>query len=281
MVTDSIAANPRTRRFQFGLRAILTTIALLALLLAALDYSIVSPYRDEQRAAAALVALGGKVLLVEDTESWIPRHMGTNFFDKRVAAIVDLSHSQLTDSDLVHLRAFGHCGQLNLAYTLVSDAGLEQISHVVGGRFIDLSHTQITNVSRLLSGRPRDQPLGLKFSGNRIAPGAFGFSAGPVWTPLQELDLSDSDAGDQTLEEFPGMVNLSKLDLSGTDVTDAGLDRLLKLEGLTRLGLSRTKVTADGVSRLKSLWKGRLPLTITTGPGPSPIVNYAELPKRQ
>ena len=97
--------------------------------------------------------------------------------------------------------------------------------------------------------------------------------------PLQDLDLSETDASDQTLEEFhEGMLNLSKLDLSGTNVTDAGLDSLLRLEGLTTLGLSRTKVTPEGVARLKARWKGRVPLAITTGTARSPIITYAPFP---
>lgn len=40
-----------------------------------------------------------------------------------------------TDSDLVHLRAFDHVGQLSLAYTNVGNAGLEHLQHVVAGRF--------------------------------------------------------------------------------------------------------------------------------------------------
>ncbi len=279
-MSDSIVPTPRTRRLRFGLRAGLGTIAAFAVLFALLDHWLRAPYRDEQQAAAALVQLGGKVLLTEDTQGWVRKYLGPNLFDLRVAAVVNLSHSRITDADLVHLRAFDHFGQLNLSDTEISNAGLEHLRHVVGGRFIDLSRTRITNVSRLFGNRSFDHPLGLKLSGNRIARGAFHFPEPRLMCPLQDLDLSETDASDQTLEELPkGLLNLSKLDLSGTNVTDAGLDSLLRLDGLTTLGLSRTKVTPEGVARLKARWKGRVPLAITTGTARSPIISYAPFPK--
>ncbi len=76
------------------------------------------------------------------------------------------------------------------------------------------------------------------------------------------------------------MGGLTRLDLSGTSVTDTGLDRLLRLQGLTTLGLSRTKVTPEGVARLKARWKGRSPLSITTGNARVPIITYAAFPKK-
>ncbi len=205
------------------MRAGLGTIAVFAVVFALLDYYVRTPYRAEQRAAAALVQLGGKVFLVEHTQGWVRRYAGPNIFDTRVAAIIDLSHSRVTDADLVHLRAFDHFGQISLSDTEISNAGLEHLRHVVVGRFIDLSRTRVTDVSCLFDNRALDQPSGLKLSGNRIAR-AFHFPE-PCWCPLQELDLSETDASDQTLEELSnGMRNLSKLDLSGTNVTDAGLD---------------------------------------------------------
>jgi hypothetical protein len=98
---------------------------------------------------------------------------------------------------------------------------------------------------------------------------------------MQELDLSDTDASDQTLAELPdAMPGLFRLDLSGTNVTDAGLESLLRLQKLTTLGLSRTKVTPEGIARLKARWKGLGPLSITTGNARSPIIIYAAFPKK-
>jgi hypothetical protein len=282
-VSNSIATTPtrRARRLRFSLRAGIATIAVFAVLFAMLDYWLLAPYRNEQKAAAALVGLGGKVLLVEHSQGWIGRHVGPDLFDTRVAAIVDLSHSQITDRDLVHLRAFHHVGQISLSDTEISNAGLEHLRGFVAGRFVDLSRTKITDVSSLFSNWRLDHPLGLKLSGNRIARGAFHFPEPKLGCQLQDLDLSETDASDQTLAELPdAMRSLFRLDLSGTNVTDAGLEHLLRFEELTTLGLSRTKVTPEGVARLKARWKGVGPLAITTGNARSPIIIYAEFPKK-
>ena len=278
-MSEPIVAVPRkSRRLRSGLRAGLGAIALVAVALALIDYVFRAPYRAEQRAASALVQLGGNVILVDDTQGWLRKCLGLDLFDMRVAAVIDLSHSRVTDADLVHLRAFDHFGALNLSDTEISNAGLEHLRPVVAYRFIDLSRTRITDTSSLFGNSALKQPSGLRLSGNRVANGAI-FS-GRTWCPLQELDLSETDANDQTLKKFPeGLGNLSKLDLSGTNVTDAGLDSLMRLEGLTSLDLTGTKVTAEGVARLKARWKGRLPLKVATGTTRLPIMHYGEISK--
>ncbi len=170
-MSNSIASAPTTNRLRFSLQSGLGTIAFFAVLFALLDYFLRAPYRDEQRAAAALVQLGGNVLLVDDSQGWVRRYAGPDLFDMRVAAIVDLSHSHITDRDLAHLRAFQHVGQINLSDTEISNAGLELLRDALAGRFVDLSRTRVTDVSCLFRYRGLDHPLGLKLSGNRIARG--------------------------------------------------------------------------------------------------------------
>jgi len=80
-VGNSIAPTPRTHRLRIGLRAGLGTIAVFAVLFALVDYWVRAPYRDEQRAAAVLVKLGGSVLLVEDSRGWVRIHVGPDIFD--------------------------------------------------------------------------------------------------------------------------------------------------------------------------------------------------------
>jgi hypothetical protein len=102
-----------------------------------------------------------------------------------------------------------------------------------------------------------------KLSGNRIARVEMPQLR---WSPLQDLDVSDTDADDGTLESLPdSLVNLHDLNLCGTNVSDDGLLSLLRMEGLGKLNLIDTKVTAAGVARLKSRWRYRRPLTILTG----------------
>jgi hypothetical protein len=258
----------KIHRPRLSLRTALGAVAILAVTLALLDAWLLAPYRAEQHAAAALMQLGGKVVLVDAAlvdaaPRWLRGYVGEDLLTMRVAASIDLSHSRVTDADLVHLLAFRHFGQLNLSDTLVSDAGLVHLRRVVDGRFFDLSRTRVTDVSVLFSNKSWEHPLGLKLSGNRIAR-LFPFER--QWCPLQVLDLSQTNADDGTLESLPdGLVNLSSLDLSGTDVSDRGLASLLRMEGLTRLDLTDTRVTAEGITRLKLRWRGTRPLTVLTG----------------
>jgi hypothetical protein len=259
--SSAIKAKPRW--LQFGLGTVLGTVAVFAVTIAWLNARLLAPYQAEQHAAAALTRLGGKVVMVDHAPRWLRYFVGKVIFNMKVAAVVDLSHSRVTDSDLVYLPAFHYCGDINLSDTRVSNAGLTHLSKMAGGRWLDLSRTRVTDVSVLFSGISVDHPSRLNLSGNRIARVEMPQRR---WSPLRDLDLSDTDADDRTLESLSdGLVNLSNLDLCGTNVSDDGLLSLLRMEGLTRLNLMDTKVTAAGVAGLKSRWRYGRPLTILTG----------------
>ena len=267
-VTDAIVPNEKRRRFRFGLQTGLGLVAAIAVTFSLLDFWFRAPYRAEQQASATLTRLGGKVLMVDTAPRWLRKYVGVDRFDMRVAAVIDLSHSRVTDADLVHLRAFQHFGQLNLSDTEVGNAGLDYLREVVANRWIDLSRTRVTDASPLFGNNSMAYPSGLKLSGNRLAPGSI-LSPTPQWSPLQELDLSDTNLDDQMLESFPdGLVNLSSLDLSGTEVSDLRVLSLLRFEGLTKLDLRDTKVTAEGVARLKANWRVTRPIKVLTGSKP-------------
>ena len=168
--------------------------------------------------------------MVDSAPGWLRGYLSDDVLDMKVAAIIDLSHSRVTDADLVHILAFGHFGDLNLSDTAITNAGLTHLRNAVDDRFVDLSRTQVDDVSVLFAnGRP-GSPSGLKLSGNRIA-GLFPFKR--AWCPLQELDLSHTSADDGMLESLPkGLVNLNSLDLTGTNVTDDGLESPVSIGGV-------------------------------------------------
>jgi hypothetical protein len=256
----------KPRGLRFAVRSGLVTIAGIALVLAGLDAWIRAPYRAEGRAAAALTRLGGKIVIVDGASPWLRQYVSSRALEMPVAAVDDLSGSQVTDDDLVHVQAFHHFGQLNLADTQITDAGVANIRGAIAYRFIDLSRTRVTQPSALFGEQGLEHPSGLKLSGIRLG-GRPIFPFKSAWCPLQELDLSFTDIDDQTLAGLPeGLVNLSKLDLAGTAITDAGLRYLARLHGLTTLNLVGTRVTAEGAARLMSVWKGRGKLTVVTGP---------------
>jgi hypothetical protein len=257
------AMKAKPRRLQFGLGTVLGTVAVFAVTITVLNAWLLAPYQAEQHAAAALRRFGGKVVMVDHAPRWLRSYIGKDIFNMEVAAVADLSHSRVTDSDLVHFLAFRHCGQINLSDTQVSNAGLTHLSKMVGEPWLDLSRTRVTDVSILFVDKGFDQPARLNLSGNRIARVEIPRLR---WSPLQDLDLSDTDAHDGTLESLPdGFVNLSNLDLCGTNVSDDGLLSLLRMERLIKLNLMDTKVTPAGVARLKSRWGFSGPLIIMTG----------------
>src|SRR5260370_41564697 len=111
---------------------------------------------------------------------------------------------------------------------------------MVGGPWLALSPPRVPDVSVLFADRSLDHPSSLKLSGNRIARVEMPQLR---WSPLVNLDLSDTDADDGTPASLPdGLVNLSNLDLCGTNVSDDGLLSLLRMEGLVTLNLMDTKV---------------------------------------
>ena len=257
------AMKAKPRRLQFGLATVLGTVAVFAVTITVLNAWLLAPHQAEQHAAAALRRLGAKVVMVDHAPRWLRSYVGKDIFNMEHAHFVDLSRSRVTDSDLVHFLAFRHCGQINLSDTHVSNAGLTHLSKMVGEPWLDLSRTRVTDVSILFGDKGFDQPARLNLSGNRIARVEIPRLR---WSPLQDLDLSDTYADDGTLASLPdGFVNLSNLDLSGTNVSDDGLLSFLRMEGLIKLNLMDTKVTPAGVARLKSRWGFSGPLIILTG----------------
>ena len=262
------AIKARPRLLQLGLRTVLVTVAVVAVTIAQLNTWLFAPYQSEQRAAAALRQVGGKVVMVDQAPRWLRSYIGKGIFNMEVATSADLSHSRVTDSDLAQLLAFRHCGSINLSDTQVGDGGLVHLNKMKCDLRLDLSRTRVTDASVLFGTRFMNHLSTLKIAGNRIAAKRSASAERVIvrWSPLGDLDLSDTDADDATLEALPdGLVNLRDLDLSGTNVSDDGLLALLRMRGLAKLNLMDTRVTTAGVARLKSLWRYARPLTILTG----------------
>jgi Leucine Rich repeat len=252
--------KPKLRRRQISLTAVMGMIAVCALVLGvfhAFRARLIAPYQAEQRAAAALRRLGGTIVMGDAAPKWLRPIISKEMLNMGFVEIIVLSHTQVSDADLMHLKSLRYCLDLNLSDTQISNAGLDQVGGTVHQR-LDLSRTRVTDVSRLPG-----FPATVRLSGNRIARVEFGPGR---WGPLQTLDLSDTDVDDRTLAALPDHLhNLADLDLSGTRVSDDGVMSLLKVNGLRKLNLADTQVTAAGLARLKSQWRHPWPLTVVTG----------------
>ena len=84
-------------------------VAVFAVAIAGLNAWLLAPYQAERHAAAALRQLGGKVVMVDERHGGSGPYVGKDIFNMEVATFADLSHTRVTDADLVHFLAFRHC----------------------------------------------------------------------------------------------------------------------------------------------------------------------------
>jgi serine/threonine protein kinase/Leucine-rich repeat (LRR) protein len=138
---------------------------------------------------------------------------------------LDLSGSEIDDSDLQRLKPLVALRELNLANTRVTDAGLEALKGLTALRELVLDGDAI-------------QGSGLM--------------------PLQELpELTTLRLGCPALKELflvelAPLKKLERLSLANSPVSDEGSKHLAVLTHLKELDLSNTQMTAGGVARLKT-----------------------------
>lgn len=81
---------------------------------------------------------------------------------------------------------------------------------------------------------------------------------------LVYVDLSSTDANDETLKSFGGLRDVDYLDLSFTRITDKGLKNVANMKEMDALNLSKTAVTDAGLINLEGMTKIKL-LTLPGG----------------
>jgi hypothetical protein len=142
---------------------------------------------------------------------------------------LDLSGSEVTDSELKHLNEFTELTDLSLGCTWVTDNGLGHLDGLSNLRNLNLDSTRVTD----------DGLEHLK----RL-------------TNLRRLCLYGTRVTDTGLLHVKEMVNLESLNLGDTGITDAGLEHLKGLTRCRRLALENTNITDDGVSRIRKALLG-------------------------
>lgn len=115
---------------------------------------------------------------------------------------------------------------INLAFTNLTDRGLEEISRIKSLRLLNLQacHHISDAGARFLS-----------------------------MLPLAELIVDSTDLTDDGFREFAKLRSLGRIDLDGTNLTDRGLLALAPLTGLRHLSLSKTRITDSGISIVKNM----------------------------
>ena len=257
---DSAPRKPSKARrfFRSYLGRAVIGLALIGVIQFIVILIIVLPYRREQRIAAKIEALGGRVKWIYSGPDWVPLSFrGTlRVFDRISGVNLEIEGGELanlvleiksltrlgglglqifhvTDAELEDLKGLKHLVRLTLVGSQVSDFGLEHLKGLTGLGWLDLGGTIITD--RGLGHLTELKSLGYLF--------------------LTKTNISDTG-----LEHLRHLTNLTEIDLSGTHVTDIGLQQLIERETinldvgvtlLNSLNLNTTQTTERGRAMLR------------------------------
>lgn len=206
-MTTSPTASTKRHRWQFSLRALLSTMLVVSALFGWLAVAM-KQSREEHLAAAEIRRLGGTAMHChqydrDDEPNWFsevdwPRKiLGDDFFV--TINYVSLQDSDITDANLVHLRALPHLQALHLNRCSITNDSLAAIGRLRKLERLSLGSTKITDDGLNQLARLRElEVLGLQ-------------------------KTSVSDAGLRTLRSLP---RLREVDVTKTAVTDQGIAAL-------------------------------------------------------
>jgi hypothetical protein len=186
------------RRFQFGIRTLLTLMVVVAVVGGWFSWRR-EKAREQREAGAAILKLGGWGSYDCALPPWPRNVVGYDFLAS--VNTISLRDTQTADAGLEHLRGFTQLSELDLACTQVTDAGLEHLKGMTQLKELNLDCTQVTDA---------------------------GLEHLKGMTQLSELDLARTQVTDAGLEHLTRMTQLWRLDLSGTRVTNEGSRKLQK-----------------------------------------------------
>jgi hypothetical protein len=274
------------RRVQFSVRALLLTVAAVAIAC----HWFVTEVKDAERQQEAVEAIGGVGGNVElsryDNKArtrlapeWLLNRLGATFFaDVEQVGLVDSEGVGAGDDDLrslkPHFEALPKIKVLSCTGTSIGDAGLEAIPRLDQLEELRLAFTQVTDAGlKVLRGREHLKSLDLHSTaitgtGLRQLSDAAGLrelnlastrltEAGMMevgrLSGLENLSLAWTQVDDSSLRFLENLHELRTLRLGATKITDAGLSHLRGLAHLEELDLSNTKITGAGFAALNRL----------------------------
>src|SRR5439155_7722414 len=133
----------------------------------------------------------------------------------------------LTDADLVKLAALPRLENISLAYTKVTDLGLEYLAPLRRVKVLDLYYAEY--VSDL------------------------GVAHLKQWTDLEHLNLRGTKVTSSVFEHVSRMTKLRSLDVGHSRVNDDLFELLESLDHLERLSFGGNKMSGAALPLLKSL----------------------------
>lgn len=180
------------------------------------------------------------------------RQMGGSFkHDPTIGGLyLDLSDTEASDADLIHLNRVRHLVGLGLTNTRVTSAGLVHLKPLANLKALSLHGDQATEAG--LSHIDNLHSLEQLFMGQTdVSDAAMKHLSG--LTKLKMLSVRKTAVKDKGLAPLAELRNLKFLWLSNTKITDAGLVHIGNLTNLERLRLSHTALTDEGLVYLKNL----------------------------
>lgn len=218
--------------------------------------------------------------------SWIADLGGTYTRNESAAVTkVSLRNTWVTDGDLTRLTRLPELEVIDLAYTKITDLGLEELIPLSHVRILNLRYAEYVTDLGVAHLKHWKQLERLDLRGTKVTSSVFDHAAG--LEQLRFLDVAHSRVNDDFferlaqldhLEEFSFggnkmsgaalpllklMPALRKLDVSGEQRTDSGLwsiavsdfniDHIAALTGLEALNLEGTKISDRGLAKLASL----------------------------
>jgi serine/threonine protein kinase/Leucine-rich repeat (LRR) protein len=189
---------------------------------------------------------------------------------------LDLSQTQLRDSDLAGLAKLPNLRTLRLRRVPITDRGLKELAPLTSLEVLDLANTNITGsgfaqlanatalrelwlTDTLLKQQhlpllaPFEKLQVLVIGGNRHDIGDEGARQIAALASLQRLALRNAKITDASLADLANLANLEELDLTGTRVTDTGIAELEVMPSLRRLVLDGTSITDGAVASLTKI----------------------------
>ncbi|MBL8176380.1 MAG: hypothetical protein JNK48_17015 [Bryobacterales bacterium] len=159
---------------------------------------------------------------------WIEARGGavTRDAQSRVTGIrIDLAW--VTDGDIASLAELPHLKTLDLSFTLITDAALEQLSPLRGIEHLNLQSAEL------------------------LTDAAIAHIRG--WKQLRSLQLRGTDITDTSMEYIAELPALERLDVSYTQITNNGMEYLAGLNRMEDLSIGGNKISGVGLHILKSL----------------------------
>ena len=158
---------------------------------------------------------------------------------------LDLSRSWLTDADLKWASALPHLESINLAYTKVSDLGLEHLAPLKNVKRLNLYFAESVSDLGIAHLKHWQHLEFLNLRGTKVTSTVFEHAS--RFTELRFLDVGFSRVNDDSFELLDSLPNLEHLAFGGNKMSGVCLPLLKALPALKSLSLAGQQRTDSGL----------------------------------